>query len=59
MRWVVGGLWAAKLQAGFRSKEGALHRTALSSKLGTADERRSIQQTITHLQSGFPPTNSM
>lgn len=50
---------AAKLQAEFRSKEGALRRTALNSKLGTVDERLSIVEVITHLQSRIAPTNCM
>ena len=48
-----GGLYAARLKDEEKSKEGALHRTALNSKLGTAEARQHILEAVTALHSGI------
>lgn len=54
-----GGLWAGKMQSGFGSREGALRRTALTSRLKTTEERVAIRNTIEQLHSQISSTNGM
>ncbi|KAL3160004.1 hypothetical protein ABBQ38_010391 [Trebouxia sp. C0009 RCD-2024] len=56
--WKQRRLYAASLRSELSDREGALHRAALDSKLGSQDARQGIRELVVELQPSIPTSMS-